>query len=549
MVELSGYSTKIKKRSSSKTFKGRKKKVKKKKNRVPCIQNALSRNRLETILENIPSAVIVIEKPKGKIVFVNHRTIELNGVNPCGLEFQEHAKDLKIFQLNSDVYPTNELFTVRALFYGETVRNVPIIIERVTDSKRLVVNVSATPLYDSEGNINAAVAIFDDATERVETQNALKESENRLKWAQRIAHVGNWEYYINEDRANWSEELFRIFGLKPQQMGPKGSKFISKIHPDDREEIDKRSRELLFDGKLDSKASFDYRIIREDGSVRIIHSERMVREVGPDNKPVKIDGVEQDITERKQYEQKLADYAKNLEQLVEERTKQLKAAERLAAIGQTAGMIGHDIRNPLQAIAGDLFLMNQEVDASQDSECKRNVQESLRSIQEQIDYINKIISDLQDYSRPLTPELTDVDLCVTIPRLLLTVTLPQNIEAKALCSKSLPTLRLDVTFLKRILVNLVTNAVQAMPNGGKLTIRAFEKTGKVFINVEDTGVGIAEEIKPKLFQPLMTTKSKGQGFGLAVVKRLVERMNGRIGFESQLGKGTTFTVEFPLNKE
>ena len=95
------------------------------------------------------------------------------------------------------------------------------------------------------------------------------------------------------------------------------------------------------------KASFDYRIVHEDGSIRTIHSERMVREVGDDNKPTRIVGIEQDITERKQTEQKLEQYAKNLEELVEERTKQLKDAERFAAIGQTAGMIGHDHPQPL----------------------------------------------------------------------------------------------------------------------------------------------------------------------------------------------------------
>jgi PAS domain S-box-containing protein len=546
MVELSGSSTELKKKK--KTISNSNHEVLTNALSKSCDNKNLSRDRLEAILENIPSAVIVIEKPYGKITYVNRRTVELHGIDPCGLEFNEHAKDLKIFNLNGDVYSTNELYTYRALFYGETVRDVPIVIERLTDQKRLIVNVSATPLHDAKGKINAAVAIFDDVTERIQTQNELKESENRLNQAQRIAHLGNWEYYAKEDKAIWSEELFNIFGLKPQQFGPNLNEYISKIHPDDREEIDKKSKQLLFEGTLNSKASFDYRIIRQDGSIRTIHSERMVREIGPDNKTTRIVGVEQDITERKLDEQKLADYAKNLERLIEERTRQLKAAERLAAIGQTAGMIGHDIRNPLQSIAGDLFLMKQEVDASPESECKNNVQESLQSIQEQVDYINKIISDLQDYARPLKPELTDIDLCAAIPKLLLTVPLSQNVEAFAICSK-MPTIRLDLTFLKRILVNLATNAIQAMPNGGKLTIRAYENASKVFISVEDTGVGIPDEIKPKLFQPLMTTKSKGQGFGLAVVKRLVEKMNGKIGFESQVGKGTTFTLEFPLNQE
>jgi phosphoglycerate-specific signal transduction histidine kinase len=146
--------------------------------------------------------------------------------------------------------------------------------------------------------------------------------------------------------------------------------------------------------------------------------------VDEEKKAKVIAGIEQDITERKKIEQQLEEYTKDLERLVEERTRQLKDAERLAAIGQTAGMIGHDIRNPLQAIAGDLYLMTQEVEASHDTECKQSMHESLDAVQEQVDYINKIIADLQDYARPIKPEQVEVDLCATIPQLVATVKYP-----------------------------------------------------------------------------------------------------------------------------
>ncbi len=505
----------------------------------------LSRERLQAVLENIPSAVVVVEKPRGKIIYANNRSVELHGVNPCGLEISNHASKLRIFKLNGQLFPIKELYTYRALFLGETVRDKPVIIERLTDEQRFIINVSAQPLYEN-GQIKAAIVIFDDVTERVKTEIALKESENRLNMAQQIAHLGNWEYYVKEDKAIWSEELFRIFGLEPKPFGPTVNEYVMKILPEDREAINKKMEYVMFQNPSTSKISFDYRIVRQDGTIRTIHSERMVGEVDANNKPIRIIGVEQDITERKLIEQQLEAYAKNLEYLVDERTKQLKSAERLAAIGQTAGMIGHDIRNPLQAIAGELFLMKQEIESSTDDLCSQGIKESLCSIQEHVDYINKIISDLQDYSRPLKPDLVSVNLCETIPKLLITVSLPKNIEAFAICNKHLPTLKLDLTFLKRILVNLATNAIQAMPNGGTLTIRTFERKGKAVISVEDTGMGITEEIKPKLFQPLMTTKSKGQGFGLAVVKRLVEAQGGSIRFESESGKGTKFIIEFPL---
>jgi PAS domain S-box-containing protein len=504
----------------------------------------LDEARLRDILENIPSAVMVVEKPDVKVTYANKRAIQLLGVNPCNFEFNKQPSSYKILTMDGKVCPTEELYIYRALFKEETFRNATSIIEQ-TNGKRFTVVVSAKPLRDKDGKVNAAVAIFEDVTAHINTQNSLMESEERLKMAQGIAHVGSWEYFVKEDKAIWSEELFHIFGLPPQRYGPNTTEYVARIYPEDREAINKSMEQLLFKDGLSTKASFDYRIIHKDGSIRTIHSERIIREVDENNKPTRIVGVEQDITERKQTEQKLEEYTKNLEQLVEERTKQLKDSERFAAIGQTAGMIGHDIRNPLQAIAGELYLVNKDVDGSSDSECKRSVQESLVSIQEQVDYINKIISDLQDFAKPLKPELVEVELCSAIPQLVATVNVPDNINSLIKCNSDLPKIKLDLTYLKRILVNLATNAVQAMPNGGKLTINASEEANTVSITVSDTGEGIADEFKPKIFQPLMTTKSKGQGFGLAVVKRLIEAQGGTITFESRVGVGTKFKIDFP----
>ncbi len=486
---------------------------------------------------------MVLEKPDGIVTFANKRAIELFGVDPCGLKLSEHAAALKIYLLDGKPCPTDQLYTYKALFNEETILNAPEVIES-RSGKHFVLDVSAKPLYDDDGNPKGAVTIFDDVTERVKTQDALQESEDRLKMAQQIAHVGSWEYYVKLDKAIWSDELFQIFGMKPQKYGPNTAEYITHIYPDDREKINQKMEQLLFNARLLSKSDFDYRVVRRDGSIRTIHSQRMVREIGEDGKPARIVGIEQDITERKQIEQKLEGYAKDLELTVAERTKQLQNAERLAAIGQTAGMIGHDIRNPLQTITGELFLLKQEMDALPESLHKTSVQESLCAIQEQADYIGKIISDLQDFARPLKPELGDVDLEVAIPQLLSTVVVPSNISVVQQFENKVR-VDADSTFLKRILVNLVTNAIQAMPDGGKLTIKAFHDNNCVNVTISDTGVGIPDEVKPKLFQPLMTTKSKGQGFGLAVVKRLIEAQGGSVGFESKLGEGTQFTIVFP----
>jgi len=222
-----------------------------------------------------------------------------------------------------------------------------------------------------------------------------------------------------------------------------------------------------------------------------------------------------------------------------------KDTDRLAAIGQTAGMVGHDIRNPLQAITSELYLAKEAIANSPHIEDRTQTLESINIIEEQTDYISKIVSDLQDYARPLKPEYSEINLSGLIVSVFQTISIPDKIVLK-IDVKDFPKIKTDPTLIRRALTNLINNAIQAMPNGGNLKIIATKTENKAVIAISDTGKGIPEEIKPKLFTPLVTTKAKGQGLGLAVVKRLVEALNGSITFESQEGKGTTFTIQLPL---
>ena len=232
--------------------------------------------------------------------------------------------------------------------------------------------------------------------------------------------------------------------------------------------------------------------------------------------------------------------------IVEDKTEE-EHTKRLSAIGQTAGMVGHDIRNPLQAIMGDLYLLQEELKTLTETEHKQPMQESLDSIEENILYINKIVSDLQDYTRPLKPVFEDINLNELVNATLTKANISNKIETEV----KVPNLQLtaDISFLQRTLSNLINNAIQAMPNGGKLTVTAKAVADKAVIVVEDTGVGIPEEAKSKLFTPLFTTKAKGQGLGLAVVKRLMEAQGGTVGFESKKDKGTKFIIELPLKNQ
>ena len=160
-------------------------------------------------------------------------------------------------------------------------------------------------------------------------------------------------------------------------------------------------------------------------------------------------------------------------------------------------------------------------------------------------YINKIVSDLQDFARTIKPEYTEVSLSDILVRVFEVVRLPDTIKLSNKI-KGLEKIQTDATLLQRVLSNLVSNAIQAMPDGGFLEIRGHLQGNNAFITVSDTGVGIPKDVQSKLFTPMMTTKAKGQGLGLAVVKRLVEALGGKVSFESQEGKGTKFIIELPI---
>jgi two-component system sensor histidine kinase AtoS len=167
---------------------------------------------------------------------------------------------------------------------------------------------------------------------------------------------------------------------------------------------------------------------------------------------------------------------------------------------------------------------------------------------ENVQYVNKIVQDLQDYAKPINPMAQETNVQSLLEDALFKNGVPDKVDVSCQVEKKAKRLVTDPGVLKRIISNLVSNAVQAMPKGGKLTVHAYREAKSTVITVMDTGVGIPEEVKPKLFSPLFTTKSKGQGFGLAVVKRMTEALGGTVTFESEVGKGTKFILRLPLQK-
>jgi len=272
-----------------------------------------------------------------------------------------------------------------------------------------------------------------------------------------------------------------------------------------------------------------------------------------------IERVKRLLEERLKMEEKLRHYAEHLEELVQERTKELREsqekllrAERLAAIGELAAMVGNDLRNPLQAITNAAYVMRTFYESLPEEAKKgpdfEDAQRMLQIIQDEVAYANKVVSDLQDFAKIQGPDIRDINLNSVIKDALSDVKIPGNIRVITRLGETVSRFRADPDQLRRVYSNLISNAVDAMPEGGKLTITSSRKGDFVEVKVQDTGVGISKQNMEKLFTPLFTTKSRGLGLGLLICKNLVEGHGGNIEVESEEGRGSTFTVRLPIQQ-
>jgi PAS domain S-box-containing protein len=266
-------------------------------------------------------------------------------------------------------------------------------------------------------------------------------------------------------------------------------------------------------------------------------------------KPSNMWAIVRDITERKRAEQQLAEYAGHLEQEVNERTRELREAqeqlvrqEKLATLGQLAGSMGHELRNPLGVISNAIyFLKAAQPDASE------KVKEYLSIIEKEARTSDKIITDLLDFTRLKSVDRQAVSVSELIQQTLNRFPAPESIDVTLNLPADLPQIFADPHHVVQILSNLTVNAYQAVEsNGGQVEITAASHDDMVSIAVHDTGMGISPGNMKKLFEPLFTTKIKGIGLGLAVSKKLTEANGGRIEVNSEAGVGSTFTVWLPI---
>ena len=269
-------------------------------------------------------------------------------------------------------------------------------------------------------------------------------------------------------------------------------------------------------------------------------------------------GADRDITLRKQHEKELQKYAVELEKSrdglehkVEDRTLELKKAhqlllrkEKLAVLGELAGGVSHELRNPLGVIKNAVYFLNMKMEASKDEAIKEN----LTILNREVNTANKIISGLLDFTRDKSPVRLDVNLNPLVKEMLSKSLMPNNIKVITDLTESMVPIAIDPTQVAQVFLNLIENGFQAMEEGGTLKVSTIVSDSTIEVSFTDEGCGIPEGNLEKIFDPLFTTRTKGIGLGLAISKSMVEANGGSISVESDGKKGSTFTVRFAKKK-
>jgi len=470
-----------------------------------------SEARFRELANLLPQIIFEIDE-KGNYTFVNR-----SGLAAAGYTEEDVLRGLNAAQtfVEEDRQKIKE--NVSRLLHGENLRTNEYTALR-RDGTTFPVLIHSIPII-RDGKPVGVRGVAMDITERKQMEVALKESEDRLRAIFESVNAG---IMVIDPRSHVIVDanplaLQMVGGTRGQVVGSRCHRFVCAAETghcpitDLGQTVDNSERVLL---RVDGKPVSVLKSV-----TTILNGQRYLLESFVD------------ISERKRMEEELL------------------RSKRLAAVGEAAAMVGHDLRNPLQATTATLYLAKKLLSSGGAKERDHAV-ELLDDLDGEIYYMDKIVSDLQDYARPVEAELTEANLPELIGETISSVKIPPSITvstpvdtedpAKAIISPAL---------LRRVLVNLILNAVQAMPKGGRLSITSKGRQDSAVINVQDTGSGIPAENLGRIFNPFFTTKAQGQGLGLAVCKRLVEAQGGEITVTSEEGKGSTFTVKLRSKRE
>ncbi len=298
---------------------------------------------------------------------------------------------------------------------------------------------------------------------------------------------------------------------------------------------------------------YEQRLIRRDGTEAIIKlTTNLIRE---DGKLKGFQNIARDVTKEKEMQEKLSAAYQELSkshQKLKESQEQLIQAEKLTSLGQLAASIAHEVNNPLSGVLVYTQLLTKKLKSNNiPQEVALNY---LSKMEAELTRSTKLIRHLLDFARQSPPAFRQLNLNDVVNRALDLVAHSaelQHIQIVKELDPTLPNLMADFDQLHQVCTNLILNAIQAMPQGGKLTLRTSAENGQLKVEVQDTGCGISPENMRKLFTPFFTTKHevKGVGLGLAISYGIIQRHHGRIDVQSKQGEGTTFTIYLPLHHD
>ena len=487
-----------------------------------------SQEALRKMFESVTDGISVIDL-NGLITEVNQRTVEMHGFGS-----KDELLGKSAFKLVAPRDHERIATNVRQALKQGTIRGVEYTLLKA-DGSEFPGELSTSVLKDDSGNPVGHITIARDITERKRAEEALADEAIRRRILIDQSRDGIVILDKNGKVYEANQQFAEMLGYSPKE--------VAQLHMWDWDTQWSREQLLEMVRSVDAAgAQFQTYHRRKDGTVYDVEISTNGA-VCAGQKLVFC--VCRDITERKQAEEELRAANKELREAQE----QLVRSERLAAIGQLAGGVGHELRNPLGAIKNAAYYVKGKVAKSELAHKEPRVIEFLNIMDDEIDTSNQIINDLLGFSRVGKPSVLPTQIKNVIEDALSPTIIPESIKLIKKLDTELPQIEIDASQIHQVLVNMISNAAQAMPEGGKLTIAAREKESFLEVEIADTGCGIPEEAVNKIFDPLFTTRAKGIGLGLAVCKTIIDRHEGNIEVKSQAGKGTTFTIRLPLRRE
>jgi len=496
-----------------------------------------SRSHFQSLFDLMVDPVVIVDG-KGKILELTNGVQKVTG-------FKREELLGKNFMATKVVTAKTKAILMKNLAKRMMgVKIAPYEIEILTkDGKKIPIEANAAKItYHGKP---ADMAVFRDITERKRVEEALRESEEKFR---NLSERSPNMIFINKKGrvAYANERCEEAMGYKRNEFYSPDFDFLTLIAPESKELI-KSSFNRHMNGE--EIKPYEYALITKDGKrIEAIITTKLINYEGESA----ILGIITDITERKRGEKKLKEYSDHLEEMVEEHTEELREAqdklirkEKLAVLGQLAGGVAHELRDPLGVISNAVYYLQMTLPDAAETANKH-----LEIISSQVQKSAKIISDLLGLGlchNGSTPK-EEIALSELLDRILARHYPPEKVEVTTKIASDLPSIFVDRAQIEQVLGNLIINAYQAMPGGGTLTVKAQAKNDKVHLSVTDTGCGIPGKNMKKLFEPLFTTKSRGIGLGLSVAKNLIELNEGEIVVESKDGKGCTFTVTLPTKK-